>query len=128
LAHAKVESITLNAGERQSKCRALAQQVRSIPAAHLELDHVMVSISAAELWKIFDEECRKEGICGLLFGDTDALGRLRPVEQCGKCPEDLTLWENVLKRVDVRLKSLEKCRSTLKSTLTLIRKLSTKFL
>ena len=88
-------------GERRSKCRALAQQVRSIPAAHLELDHVMVSISAAELWKIFDEETAKLGITGLTFR-ADWYGH--PRKDQGP-PEDLTLWENVLKRVDVRLKS-----------------------
>jgi hypothetical protein len=57
-------------------------------------------MTAAELWKIFDEECRELGISGLLFGDADVLGRLRSLEERGKCPEDLTVWENVLKRLE----------------------------
>lgn len=59
-------------------------------------------MNAAELWKIFDEECRKMGLAALLFGDSGWPSKqTRPSGP----PEDLTLWENILKRVDVRLKS-----------------------
>jgi hypothetical protein len=64
-----------------------------------------VNVTAAELWKIFDEECRKLMISALLFGDCDGFGRLRPEDQRGKTPEDLTVWENVLKRIVVRKKT-----------------------
>jgi hypothetical protein len=61
----------------------------------------MVPLTAAELWKIFDDECRKQHTVALCFG-TGITGQM--VDD-GQPPEDLTVWENVLKRVDVRLKS-----------------------
>ena len=56
-------------------------------------------MTGKELWTIFDEECRKNGIEALLFGDggpgsiwQSSLKRQGP-------PEDLVLWDTIAKRI-----------------------------
>ena len=54
-------------------------------------------MTGKELWKIFDEECRKHGTEALLFGDGGwPSGRKRS----GGPPEDLTLWNTVAARLE----------------------------
>ena len=55
-------------------------------------------MTGAELWKLFDAECAARGFSALLFGDYDSRGRLLPEEQ-RRCPEDLTLWNNIAERI-----------------------------
>ena len=51
-------------------------------------------MTALELWKIFDEECGKLGYVALTFGKgITGHGHEGP-------PGDLTVWENVLKRIE----------------------------
>ena len=57
-------------------------------------------MTAKELWTVFDEETKKLGIVGLYFRE-NWQGHPTPPGP----PEDLTLWENVLKRVDAKPKS-----------------------
>jgi hypothetical protein len=56
-------------------------------------------MTAAELWKIFDEECGKMSIVALTFGDGIS-GHINKNLRREGPPEDLTLWQRVLDRIE----------------------------
>lgn len=59
------------------------------------------TITPEQLWRLFDEECEKLHITGLLFGD--GLGRGVPAS-VHEVPKTLTVWENICKRLNTILK------------------------
>jgi hypothetical protein len=84
-------------GKGRSECSAFSQQLCELSSQNLELDFVVVPMTGKELWKIFDEECEKEGFTALTFGD-GVSGQFR--KPYGVPPEDLTFWDRIAARLE----------------------------